>query len=130
MVFAIGVHDLRYDRLQDIPVTRRQVIPFVFRKDGQEEERYGRIVIVVDHPHASAGGPTSLAALARPQRAAAALRSGTQQGVERRSATLAGAGQASQDGGGERLRVPWGTGLGNGGLESWGDRFQRTTTSL
>jgi hypothetical protein len=43
---------------------------------------------------------------------------------------LAGAGQASQDGGGELLRGPWGAGLEKGGLENRGDRFQRTTSSL
>src|SRR5262245_52947709 len=56
---AIGVHDLHYNLFHDIPVTLRQVIPFVFGKDGQEEDWYGLVMIVIDDPYTTAFAPCS-----------------------------------------------------------------------
>jgi len=53
---------------QDISVTLRQVVPFVFGKDGQEEDRHGRVVVVVDNPHTTTfpTGPHAPAAFTNP----------------------------------------------------------------
>ena len=56
---AIGVHDLHHNLFHDIPVTPRQVIPFILGKDGQEEEWHGRVMIVVDDPYTTTFAPCS-----------------------------------------------------------------------
>jgi hypothetical protein len=66
--------------------------------------------------HASAGGHSRPRRLPRPQRAAAARRSGPQPGGARWSAVWTGSAGWDRVG---PSAVPWGDGLGKGGWEGW-----------
>src|SRR5437016_14133686 len=48
---SIGPHNRCHYLSQAIPIVLRQVLALILGKDGQEEERHGGIVVVVDDPH-------------------------------------------------------------------------------
>src|SRR5712691_8443334 len=60
----IGVYQLRDQPFQHILVTLAEIVSFVLGKDGQQKQRHGAVVVVVDDPYPTtfAPGPDAPAA--------------------------------------------------------------------